>query len=122
MGLVLAERYLAAQQIEDAKRTALAALALASRENDPHAAGRLSALLATICDAAGEAGAALRHRSRAIDAMRRLGDRRSTAELLIATATSGNTSSPEDSLRMASKLAQEIGWAGGVAASKEALL
>lgn len=133
LGMTLAERKLRAGEAAKAKEIALAASAWATRVGNAHARGRIAALLARACESLGERGPALRHRANAIDAMRQLGDRRSTAELLIATARAtrrassepGRTdaswsASPEQSLRLAGRLASEIGWDEGVALSRTA--
>lgn len=127
LGLILAERQLAHGDVEAAQNTAHRALALANRSGSSLSQGRVSALLAQICEAAGERSSALRHRSNAIDAMRTVGDRRSTAELLIETARSSATS-PEDALlasdsesamRLAHELALEVDWAEGATLSEQ---
>ena len=126
LGLKLAERCLVDGDLESARSTAQNALTLAARAGSSHSRGRISALLAQICEKAGERSAALRHRSNAIDAMREVGDRRSTAELLIETARQ-SSESPNDELlghdaksamRLAHKLALEVGWAEGATQSQ----
>jgi tetratricopeptide (TPR) repeat protein len=118
VGLALAERYLAASRLDEARATCTAALAHARRMGFPHARGRVSALLAQICEAQGDAPAALGHRANAIEEMRQLGDRRSTAELLIESARSSRTADAPDAVRLAEQLASEIGWQEGVTASR----
>ena len=124
LGLRLAERLFKDDDLDRARETAQDALALTTRIGNPHARGRISALLAQICEAGGDRGAALRYRSNAIDAMRTLGDRRSTAELLIETARTsagkkdkGGTDA-QSALRLAHKLALEVGWDEGAAMSR----
>jgi tetratricopeptide (TPR) repeat protein len=131
LGLVLAERHLDDGRVALAKETALDALAHVRRTGWAHARGRLSALMARICEEAGEHGSALRHRANAIDDLRQLGDRRSTAELLIDNAQASmrkrrldtepgvEWSSPEKTMRLANKLATEIGWDQGADAGNE---
>ena len=94
--------------------------------------GRLSALLARICDALDQPAAALRYRGDAIDVMRQLGDRKSTAELLIDNASVAQQSTaaslvdpnldwsadPSRGMRLAGKLAAEVGWQEGIALAK----
>ena len=114
---------------------AMGALAHARRLGWQHAQGRISALLASICEKAGDPSAALRHRANAIDEMRKLGDRRSTAELLIDSANAAKkkkalpetqeasgtwVANPEETLRLAARLAAEIGWAEGSAVAGRA--
>jgi len=123
LGLLLAERYLSTRDLERARRAAEGALELATRQGSARGRARLSALLARILDVAGEPAAALRHRANAIDEMRRLGDRRSTAELLIDNAhTTPRRADGADEqargLALAARLAGEIGWQEGVARSK----
>lgn len=122
LGLILATRQFRDGCLADARKTAQLAHSLAMRIGNGHARGRLSALLAQLSEADGDRASALRHRSNAIEAMRTLGDRRSTAELLIATA---NSASPQSSvgteadsgsaLKLAYKLSMEIDWQEGVA-------
>ncbi len=125
LGLSLATRWFKSGDLHRAIETGKHSLSLATRAGNPHARGRISALLAQISEAAGDRSAALRHRSNAIDAMRKLGDRRSTAELLIATAQHPKPIDPErasadskSALRLAHKLALEIGWDEGIALSR----
>jgi serine/threonine-protein kinase len=133
VGKALAEKLQAAGRLPEAREMALAALAHARRLGWQHAQGRISALLASICEAAGDAGSALRFRANAIDEMRKLGDRRSTAELLIESVhaakkqrpVSENTpvatwiANPDETLRLAVRLAAEIGWDEGLAVADE---
>lgn len=125
LGLSLANRLFKADDLVGARDVGQSALALATRLGNAHARGRISALLAQICEAAGDRSTALGHRSNAIDAMRSLGDRRSTAELLIETArtSAGSKQQAERSdgasaLRLAHKLAIEVGWDEGAAMSR----
>lgn len=133
-GLLLAERKLDAGKLEAACDIAEGALEQARRSGSARGRARTAALLARIYDRAGEPGAALRYRAHAIDEMRALGDRRSTAELLIEGATHGprhpTTGLPateaeeiirgDRGLRVATRLAREVGWPEGVAMSKRA--
>jgi tetratricopeptide (TPR) repeat protein len=121
LGLGLAELELDDDDLETALRTAQESLALCKRSKSQHAQGRMSALLARICEANGEGAAALQHRTDAIDALRTLGDRRSTAELLIETARSStqpNTSEApatdlDVTIQHAEELAREVAWNEG---------
>ncbi len=126
LGLKLAEQKLVQGYTASALIIAQSSLALTKLSHSKHAQGRLSAMMARICEAAGERGAALRHRSNAIDALRSVGDRRSTAELLIETARSSIASTKnlvmesdsKSTMRLARKLALEVGWSEGVTLSK----
>jgi len=112
----LAERYLEMRDVHKARRMAEGALAQAQRIGSARGRGRMSALLARIYDTAGQRSAALRHRANAIDVLRELGDRRSTAELLLedVRATRAGTDAGTSrevaarGLRMAKKLAAEV--------------
>ncbi len=121
VGLQLAERYLRINKTKQAESAALAALEQAQHNTDCGSGrGRLSALLAHIYDSLDDRAAALRYRTKAIEEMRRLGDRQSTAELLIDNATPKTNGSPPRSpegdkgIQMAARLAAEIGWEEGV--------
>lgn len=131
LGLKLAERLAKVGSLAEASENAQLALSAATRAGNAHARGRISALLAQICESAGERSQALRHRSNAIDAMKALGDRRSTAELLIETAKTQTATTrrastqngmpetdPQSALRLAHKLAMEVGWDEGANLSK----
>ena len=106
------------------------ALSHAERTGSIIGQGRLHALLASILEQAGDVQGALGHQARALDHMRKLGDRRTTAELLIACARVTNDLPPiaagtrkregqrpsRDAARramdIAHELAAEIGWTG----------
>lgn len=148
VGLALAERLAAAGRPGEARQVASQALSFARQGGWPHARGRLFALLADFSDQAGDRAAAMRYRASAIEEMQVLGDRRTTAELLIATArtaqerqregaTSAGASSssapmsaaaidaewaadPSETIRMAGRLAAEVGWREGVELSRSA--
>jgi hypothetical protein len=111
------------------------ALSFARQGGWPHARGRLCAFLADLSEQAGDRNAALRYRASAIEEMQVLGDRRTTAELLIATARAaqarqeeGGTAAPasdaewaadpSETIRMAGRLAAEVGWREGVELSR----
>jgi hypothetical protein len=66
------------------------------------------------------------HRAHALQLMRRLGDRRSTAELLIADAATimrrgGVRRDTLMRLQEASQLAAQVGWQEGVVQSEQAI-
>lgn len=132
VGLLLAERYLFAGKLEQARAIGESALELARRVDSARGRARLSALLARVCDSIGEPSAAMRHRASAIDEVRQLGDRQSTAELLIDNArilrrsrdlqplgANHWGSTPDRGLGLASRLASEVGWTRGVELSRE---
>src|SRR5690606_1006371 len=77
---------------------------------------RIQSMLANHLQAMGEEERAEELRQSAVDEMRRLGDRRATAELLIEAARPTQTYAPiaPSSLREAQDLAEEIGWSEGV--------
>ncbi len=131
LGMRLAALHQRAGNIGAAKQVARDALAHAERTASLIGQGRLHATLAAIFEQANDVAAALSHQTRALEHMRRLGDRRATAELLLACArvtadlppiaAGGGRRSPEtrlgrDEVRkavaMASELAAEIGWDG----------
>ena len=127
IGLHLAERYLRTRQFSRARKAAIGALEQAKQLGSQRGRGRLSALLAHIYDSLGEPAAALRHRATAIESLRGLGDRRSTAELLIdnahsagVTQTAMDRRDPNSDMRLAGRLAAEVGWQEGVALSQSA--
>jgi hypothetical protein len=96
-----------------ALRLAEAALLHAQRVHSRLGAARVQQLLATLCDKAGLAGKAGRYRQAAITEMRNLGDRRATAELLLADAPSQGAVIATGPLQDAMQLTREIGWAEG---------
>jgi hypothetical protein len=71
----------------------------------------------------GDVQAALEHRRLAVEELRRVGDRRSTAELLIALADPDGASAIEAKawLAEADALAGQIGWQEGVDRSRAQL-
>ena len=125
VGLRLASLHHRGGNHGSAKKIARDALAHAERQKSVIGQGRLHTLLATIFEKAGDTHAALSHQARALDHMRRLGDRRTTAELLLAcaritgdvapeVASSGAGRHSKDTARkaveVAHELAAEIGW------------
>jgi tetratricopeptide (TPR) repeat protein len=129
LGYRLAELYQQAGDASAAERVAQDALHHADRALAPQGRGRLFALLARINEAAGHPKRALAHRARAIDELRRIGDRRSTAELLLENARAtmdlgpiaatqlghGFDGAAAGATRIARELAAEIGWDEGAA-------
>jgi eukaryotic-like serine/threonine-protein kinase len=133
VGLRLAELHLKADDRAAARAVARAGLAQAERVGSEIGQGRLHALLATIEAGAGDERTALRHRAHALEHLRRLGDRRSIAELLLLCATPGERvhkatggqrgGDPGASIRaleLAHDLAREVGWSDGMQAALRA--
>jgi serine/threonine-protein kinase len=91
------------------------ALTHARRVKSRLGVARVQSFLASVCDRSGLAVKAERYRTAAVEEMRKLGDRRGTAELLLA-GTSPTRSLPRMSpqLKEAEELAGEIGWMEGV--------
>ena len=132
LGFRLAELQLRAGDLATAERTASAALPHAERSSSAQGRGRLYALLAEIVAAQGRRREALAHRARAIEELRDIGDRRSTAELLLENARATRDLDPlaagavsdRTALRateIAGELAAEIGWDDGTALATAAL-
>ena len=93
---------------------------LATLHESPLGVARSLATMAGILEALGESDKAQDCRQRAIDGMRQLGDRRSTAELLLSGKRIGRASSQSEindsyaQAHEARKLAEEVGWDEGV--------
>ena len=127
IGMRLASLHQRSGNVVAAKQLARSALVHAERTASAIGQGRLHALLAEILEASGDGNGALLHQARALEHMRRLGDRRSTAELLLACARITGDVAPPSSARRgtdpgrrrdaarraveaANELAAEIGW------------
>jgi serine/threonine-protein kinase len=110
---------------KDALRYAEHALAHAQRVGSPVGAARTHALLGDVLTAAGRAGEAATHRVEAIEFMRSLGDRRSTAELLFVLASCDLASGAPDQARVrlieARDLAAALEWKDGVTRGRATL-
>ena len=80
-------------------------------------AARIQSMMAGHLEQLGQSERAAEMRRRAVDEMRRLGDRRATAELLLEGARPTQTYEPiaPASLREAQQLAEEVGWTEGAA-------
>lgn len=114
LGYRLACLQLAAGDVTGAERTAHGALRQTSLESAPQARARVHALLADIAAHNGDRSAERTHRARAIDDLQRVGDRRSTAELLLANARAADGDDADDdaeALALARQLAAELGAA-----------
>lgn len=105
----LAERLLRDRRTEEAAHITRAAVAQSQRTRSTRARARSLALLARIEEELGDRPAACAHRAEAIEALRLLGDRRATAELLFLSAPAS-----QDTLHLAEALAEEIGWNEGL--------
>ncbi len=120
MLLRLAQLYDSQGETERARASAIAALHHAHRVESRLGAARTQAALADMFAKDGNGIKAERYRQAAIDEMRKLGDRRGTAELLLAGA--GPTRSllriTSASLREARELSAEVGWSEGVRRAK----
>jgi tetratricopeptide (TPR) repeat protein len=121
LGLRLASLHFQANHLEEAERIASEALVQAERSRSKQACGRLYSLLARIAEVSGDVERARDYRARAIDQMRSLGDRLSTAELLLANARTasqgedaGASSRTKEAQKKAYELAREIGWEEGM--------
>ena len=92
------------------------ALVHARRVQSRLGSARVQSFLASVCERAGQTAKAERYRQAAVDEMRRLGDRRGTAELLLSGSTPTRNVprlSPQ-LLGEARDLAREVGWNEGV--------
>jgi serine/threonine-protein kinase len=98
------------------------ALRHAFRVNARVGAARIQSMLAGYLEEMGESKRAVELRRAAVDEMRRLGDRRATAELLLDGVRPTRTYAPiaPASLREAQELAEEIGWSEGMARAAKA--
>jgi tetratricopeptide (TPR) repeat protein len=99
------------------------ALRHAQRVKSTLGAARAHSFLARLYEAAGNLPKANRYRREAVEGMRRLGDRRGTAELLLAGTSPTTTMmriSPS-TIREARELAEEIGWVEGTELARRTL-
>ncbi len=101
----------------------LHALRHAERVDSPVGRGRAHRFLAELDDLLGHTRDAVEHRRLAVEELRRVGDRRTTAELLIALADPEGASAVEAKawLAEADVLAAEVGWQEGVDRSRAQL-
>jgi eukaryotic-like serine/threonine-protein kinase len=112
----LAHLYRSLQQSDKARRIAEHALVQSRRASSGVGVARSQALLAEICEQLTDFDAARTYRQSAVEELRRLGDRRGTAELLLAGAepTRSFMRISPTSLREARDLADEVGWTEGI--------
>jgi hypothetical protein len=124
MLLALGELARVAGDFPGARSYGLHALRHAERVDAPVGRGRAHTFLAEVNDMLGDGADAVEHRRLAVAELKRVGDRRTTAELLIALADDRNAASAVDAkawLREADTLAAEIGWQEGVDRSRAQL-
>ncbi|HEU5055523.1 MAG TPA: protein kinase [Kofleriaceae bacterium] len=114
--LRLAQLYALDGKRPEAVRSGQHALRHANRVGARVGAARIQSMLAGQLEEIGDTERARALRRAAVEEMRRLGDRRATAELLLDGARPTKTYAPigPSSLREAQELAEEIGWTEGV--------
>lgn len=115
--LRLAQLYVAVDRRNKALFYGEAALHHARRVRSRVGAARVQSMLAQYYERAGDDARSEEYRQAAVEEMRRLGDRRGTAELLLQGVRPTRTIQriTPDSLREARILAQEVGWEEGIA-------
>src|SRR5262249_40542019 len=123
MLLSLGELSRRAGQLPGARSYALHALRHAERVDSPVGRGRAHAFLAEVHGALGWREKAVENRRQALEELRRIGDRRTTAELLIAMADPSGASAGDARawLEEADARAAEVGWQEGVDRSRARL-
>ena len=121
--LALGELARAAGDCPGGRSYGLHALRHAERVDSPVGRGRAHRFLAELDDLLGHTRDAVEHRRLAVEELRRVGDRRTTAELLIALADPEGASAVEAKawLAEADVLAAEVGWQEGVDRSRAQL-
>jgi len=125
----VAEVKLGLNQLDEARRFAERALAVSDGEGSPHERARLHSLAACIARVAGDGARAADHRMLALASARESGDRRGTAEQLLALADEGGahtgdvpwSASRRAWLLEADRLARQIDWPEGSWRSRERL-
>lgn len=95
------------------------ALTHARRVSSRLGSARIQVMLAAECDRVGEGEKAASYRSAAIEELRQLGDRRSTAELILSVVAPSRTllKITPPALHEARALAKEVGWTEGANAN-----
>jgi tetratricopeptide (TPR) repeat protein len=115
--LRMAQLHSSADRLANAVQLAERALVHALRIRSRIGSARVQTLLASFCEQMGDLRLADKYRQAAVGEMRRLGDRRGTAELLLSGVVPTRTLlriNPAN-LREARELADEVGWVEGVA-------
>lgn len=115
--LRMAQLHSSADRMAHAVQLAERALVHARRIRSRIGSARVQTLLASFYDQMGDLRLADKYRQAAVSEMRRLGDRRGTAELLLSGVVPTRTLlriNPAN-LREARELADEVGWVEGVA-------
>ncbi len=117
----MAHLYYKAENLRSAVIFAKNALRHARRIRSRIGSARVQSLLASFYEAMGNLRRAEDYREAAVKEMRRLGDRRATAELLLSGVVPTRTLMRINpaTLREARELADEIGWAEGVEQASE---
>ncbi|HUQ08573.1 MAG TPA: protein kinase [Kofleriaceae bacterium] len=121
--LKLAQLAVTDQELPRAVELGEMTLAQAQRVSARAGAARVQSLLASCHERLGNHLLAERHRRSAVDELRKMGDRRGTAELLLYGTGPGRTLmriSPEV-LREARELASEVGWTEGEERARSAV-
>jgi serine/threonine-protein kinase len=123
MLLLLGELSRRGGRLDAARSSGLQALRHADRVQSALGRARAHALLGTVDEALRRPQHAAEHRRAAADEMRRVGDRRSTAELLLVLADPQAVSLVDARawLKEADALANQVGWQEGVQRSRKAL-
>ena len=121
--LALADVARRGRDSDAARSFAMHALRHAERVDHPVGRAKTHTFLAELLDATAKPAQAVDHRRKAIEELRRVGDRRQTAELLIALADprGGNSVDVRAWLTEADALSVQVGWNEGVARSRAAL-
>jgi serine/threonine-protein kinase len=115
--LRIAQLHSSSHRMAQAVQIAERALVHARRIRSRIGSARVQTLLASYYEQMGDLRLADKYRQAAVGEMRRLGDRRGTAELLLSGVIPTRTLMRinPDSLREARELADEVGWVEGVA-------
>jgi hypothetical protein len=123
MLLVLGQLSRSSGQLDPARSYGLQALRHAARVGSPLARARAHAFLGVIHQELKQPPQAAEHRRAAAEEMRQVGDRRATAELLLALADPQAVARGDARawLKEADALSSQVGWQEGVDRSRAAL-